>query len=232
MARRSESTLLNLDDDARVVFSSTLAVGRHPANDLLLDSPRVSSRHAVIEWAGDRWQIKDLGSSNGTSVNGRRVQGRRSIKTGDLIRFAGVSRWRVEALAPPPASATFGATEQATGPGPAAPVDLHLQFVRPGEGTIRVTGAGEPWQVTMAQRFVLLHRLGQAGGGWVDDHDLKIALWGRSGLTDIDPSALHRLIHDLRKLFRSRGVEGQIIEKARGRTRLSLPAERIHLTDD
>lgn len=45
-------------------------IGRQPGNELVLDSPQVSRRHAQIEVKGDRVQITDLGSANGTRVAG------------------------------------------------------------------------------------------------------------------------------------------------------------------
>lgn len=48
-------------------------IGRRNA-DVVLRDPRVSRQHAVIEVYRDRILVKDLGSSNGTQVNGRRVE--------------------------------------------------------------------------------------------------------------------------------------------------------------
>jgi hypothetical protein len=48
-------------------------LGRHPDCDLVLDDDSVSRRHASIAREGDRWLIVDLGSRNGTQVNGWRV---------------------------------------------------------------------------------------------------------------------------------------------------------------
>jgi pSer/pThr/pTyr-binding forkhead associated (FHA) protein len=48
-------------------------IGRRNA-DVVLHDPRVSRQHAIIEIYKDRILLKDLGSSNGTQVNGRRVE--------------------------------------------------------------------------------------------------------------------------------------------------------------
>ena len=48
-------------------------LGRHPDCDLVLNDGSVSRRHAAITREGDRWLIVDLGSRNGTHVNGWRV---------------------------------------------------------------------------------------------------------------------------------------------------------------
>lgn len=50
--------------------------GRDPAaNDLVLDDPRVSARHARFEWTGSGWSLHDLGTKNGTFVGGHPAAG-------------------------------------------------------------------------------------------------------------------------------------------------------------
>jgi len=49
-------------------------IGRNPTCDVVIDRADVSRRHAEISWTpSNQWMIKDLGSSNGTFVNGKRV---------------------------------------------------------------------------------------------------------------------------------------------------------------
>lgn len=65
-------------------------VGRFPQCDIRIDSPKVSGHHARLQWIGDGWEIRDLGSRNGTYVDGRRLEpgGRISIDTGATIALA------------------------------------------------------------------------------------------------------------------------------------------------
>ncbi len=49
------------------------AVGRAPTCALRLLASHVSAQHAVVRWAGDVWEVKDLGSRNGTFVDGARL---------------------------------------------------------------------------------------------------------------------------------------------------------------
>jgi len=51
-----------------------LLIGRSGSCGLRLDSPVVSSEHASISWTGDHWEIKDLGSRNGTLVDQSRLE--------------------------------------------------------------------------------------------------------------------------------------------------------------
>ncbi len=50
-----------------------VTIGRHPHNDIVLDDPAVSGRHAAITCDGAGATLEDLGSSNGTFVNGARI---------------------------------------------------------------------------------------------------------------------------------------------------------------
>ena len=221
------SLLVSLDTVRGVSFSSSLSIGRHEENQLVLDNPTVSSRHAVIEWDGKHWRIKDLGSSNGTSVNEKRVRGRKTLKEDDILRFAGVSRWKLEVLVPPDSATGTGVTKLSSDrPGER---DFHLVLtpVRPGEGTIRVVLAQREWEVTTGQRFLLLYLLAESPGAWLDDEDIKIRLWGKGGARGVDPSALHKLIYDTRQMFITNNTDGWFIQKAGGRTRIELDAARV-----
>ena len=60
------------------------------------------------------------------------------------------------------------------------------------------------------------------------DADLRVGLWGGRRAPD-KHTALYKLVHDTRRLFTVHGVNGGIIEKAQGRTRLRLDANRMHL---
>ena len=54
----------------------------------ILIDPSVSRSHARIRHDGGRWWLADLGSSNGTCVNGRRVVGEVEVFPGDRVAFA------------------------------------------------------------------------------------------------------------------------------------------------
>ncbi|HEU4853093.1 MAG TPA: FHA domain-containing protein [Telluria sp.] len=51
-----------------------MTIGRHPHNDIVIDHPTVSSRHAAITLIGDHALLEDLGSTNGTYIGGKRVE--------------------------------------------------------------------------------------------------------------------------------------------------------------
>ncbi|MBM3907091.1 MAG: trypsin-like peptidase domain-containing protein [Gemmatimonadetes bacterium] len=80
---------------ARETFTkSVIAIGRHPMNDLRLDAAKdidVSGRHAEIRLVGDTATLRDVGSSNGTKVNGQPLVGERALFDGDVIALGGAA---------------------------------------------------------------------------------------------------------------------------------------------
>lgn len=64
-----------------------LRIGRDPANGLRLSHDTVSRVHAELRRQGGVWVLRDLGSTNGTSVNGRRVTGAAIVQDGDSVSF-------------------------------------------------------------------------------------------------------------------------------------------------
>ncbi|NUM70070.1 MAG: FHA domain-containing protein [Ignavibacteriaceae bacterium] len=65
--------------------TASLIIGRDSSCGLVIKSGHVSSRHARIDVSGGRYEITDLGSSNGTFVNGIRLSGTAAVKPGDKI---------------------------------------------------------------------------------------------------------------------------------------------------
>jgi hypothetical protein len=64
--------------------------GRDPgANDLVIDDPRVSARHARVEWTGRGWSLRDLDSKNGTFVAGQPAAGA-TLEDEDWLSFGGL----------------------------------------------------------------------------------------------------------------------------------------------
>jgi pSer/pThr/pTyr-binding forkhead associated (FHA) protein len=83
--------------DGRVyeLSATEVAVGRAVDNDVVLDDPSLSRKHArLIRRGPGQIEVEDLGSSNGTFVNERKI-GRGTIEPGDLVRF-GELAFRVE----------------------------------------------------------------------------------------------------------------------------------------
>ena len=62
-----------------------VVLGRNESNDIWVNNNNASRRHATIEKKGEGYQISDMGSTNGTWVNGRRIKRTTKIKVGDQI---------------------------------------------------------------------------------------------------------------------------------------------------
>lgn len=65
--------------------SGTVSIGRDPAADIFIDSPGVSRLHALIQIAGNEVELVDARSSNGTFLNGNKVD-RAVLRYGDVVR--------------------------------------------------------------------------------------------------------------------------------------------------
>ena len=76
--------------DARLAVDGELLVGRAAAVEegRLGDDPEISRRHArLVRGASGELTVEDLGSSNGTFVNGDRLEGERTLQVGDVVRM-------------------------------------------------------------------------------------------------------------------------------------------------
>jgi Inner membrane component of T3SS, cytoplasmic domain len=69
----------------RVELGAEMAIGRQDG-DLVLEDPEVSRRHAVLRRSGESVVVEDLESTNGTFVNGERIQGPITVGAGDQVR--------------------------------------------------------------------------------------------------------------------------------------------------
>src|SRR5436190_5201266 len=79
--------IINPTSSARreIALARTIvSIGRDPGNDVVLPDAMVSRRHAVIEFRGAQYFIRDCNSSNGSLVNGDRVS-ERNLRDGDLV---------------------------------------------------------------------------------------------------------------------------------------------------
>src|SRR5690349_2963013 len=72
-----------------VLLSDVTTIGRSEENDIAIPSDHISRRHAEVRWDGSGYLLRDLGSKNGTFLNGIRLTEPRPLQHGDVINLAG-----------------------------------------------------------------------------------------------------------------------------------------------
>ena len=82
---RQQTALLLMGGKRLVVGSGGATMGRSRQCDVTVDDPNVSRNHAEVRPRGGSWVLTDLGSTNGSRLNGHRVEGSEVLKPGDEI---------------------------------------------------------------------------------------------------------------------------------------------------
>lgn len=77
---------------AEFALAGEMTVGRDAESGIVLADPSVSGQHAIVARVAQGWRLTDLGSTNGTFVNGRRVDGRGVLlRSGDQVAVGAVA---------------------------------------------------------------------------------------------------------------------------------------------
>ncbi len=66
-----------------------LILGRRPNCDIRLDFENISGKHAVLKYHKGTWHVRDLGSTNGTTINGTRINSEHGVLPDDALGIAG-----------------------------------------------------------------------------------------------------------------------------------------------
>jgi hypothetical protein len=179
----------------------TLTIGRGPDNDLVFPDREISRHHCRIRREGRQYVLEDLGSKNGTVVNGEAIAGPRVLQDGDEIQIA--PRFRltfvdVEATAPI-AWAGHG-------------VGLRLD---PERRAVYIRGQELTPQLSPAQ-FAFLELLARDPGRVYDRSEVIAAVWPddeESGITD---QAIDALVRRLRERLAEIDPHHQYVITVRG----------------
>jgi pSer/pThr/pTyr-binding forkhead associated (FHA) protein len=145
-SRRQEFTL----------SKARIRIGRSTTNDIVVQDSRASRNHALIECGAAGCTIVDVGSPNGTWINGVRVE-RRLLKSGDTLVIGDVSA-RFEAGAPE--------AEQMTRLNSVADMDtalsqvsLQMEVAETNTARLAVRSAGRTWEVALDSETLTIGRL-------------------------------------------------------------------------
>lgn len=144
--------IITMDGRSREIplTSERLTIGRAAHNDLVIDHPAVSAEHAVIVIDGNDAYLQDLGSTNGTTVNGQPVM-RHFLQDGDVIELAECAIWYVG---------------DAAGPFPGLPQAPSSEF----HAVLRIlSGARAGEQIMLSKALTTIGRMGQAVAAIVND---------------------------------------------------------------
>lgn len=88
--------------DAFILVShSPFFIGRRPENDVQLSRPEISGRHAMFRFENGAWLVSDQQSTNGTFLNGKRIDAERVVRVGDTVHFATHGYQAIPAAAEP-----------------------------------------------------------------------------------------------------------------------------------
>ena len=182
-----------------------IKIGRVQGMDIQIDHVSVSRRQAEICRDGEAWVVRDIGSSNGTFVNGERLTGDRPLKAGDEISIGQYSLFFERGLA------SFQPRRRETGearrevvkppePPPTGPRDATM-YLKPEEIEKLQVEASQKRQAHLVWEIrggaPSTHYLGQAGG----------AVIGRSKLCDLRVPAGSR--HHLLVIRAAQGYEAR-----------------------
>ena len=84
---RQQTALLVTGGRRLVVGAGGATIGRSRQSDVMLDDPNLSRAHAEVRPRGGSWVVTDLGSTNGSRLNGRRIDGTEVLKPGDELEL-------------------------------------------------------------------------------------------------------------------------------------------------
>ena len=70
--------------------SAIKVIGRSSTVGIIINDPSVSRHHAMISQHGDQYELEDMASSNGTFINGERIESRAVLADGDVIGFGSI----------------------------------------------------------------------------------------------------------------------------------------------
>jgi hypothetical protein len=168
---------------------NVITIGRDPSSTIRLDSQFVSRRHARIELQDSAPVLVDLGSRNGSLLNGTRVEGSVQLTAGDVIQIADVTIECLAEAAPDGTTRTFVPEK----PAPPPPNDQLRVDAQAYEVWI---GASQPEKRLSAQEFELLRYLYEHRDRVCTRQELGDAIWGPGNW---DPNMLHRLVHRLKE---------------------------------
>ncbi len=104
-----------------------ITLGRDITNDIVINDPEVSRHHCRITRGGGGYTLEDLGSTNGTFVNGQRLTGARPLSGGDTVGLGETVTLGYESTIPAPEAGQQATMMGASAAGPSSPYQQPYQ---------------------------------------------------------------------------------------------------------
>ncbi len=178
-----------------------LTVGRSDDCDIVLSDRQVSRIHARITWQGDGYQVEDLGSKNGTHVNGKEVQGPEPLCDGDELQIA--LRFKL-------AFVDAGATAPLT-------FDTEHAGLRLDKETRQVWINGMMADPPLSlHQYRLLEALWDSNGGVVTREQIVNTVWPEASGEGVSEQAIDALVRRLRERIAEFDEDFSFIVTVRG----------------
>ncbi len=176
-------------------------LGRWPDNDVVVDDRWVSRHHARIRREGERYVLEDLGSKNGTFVNGRRITGPVVLNDGDEVQVT------------PLIKLTF-VDYGSTAPLPSAQGRPGLVLDRAAR---QVYVGGRQLEPPLSQaQFTLLALLAEQPGRVYSREEIIAAVWPEDRAEGISDEAIDALVRRVRLRLRELDPDGEYVVTVRG----------------
>lgn len=112
-----------------------LTIGRDSSNGVAINDAEISRKHARLTFQGGKYVIEDLGSTNGTFVNGQRLISAVVLKSGDVVSFGEQIVLMYESLASDPGETLISARKSASHPAPGSPPAPQQYYATPASGS-------------------------------------------------------------------------------------------------
>lgn len=192
----------------RWIVQSQLVVGRDVSCDIMIPSRQVSRKHAQFRYSHEGVYIEDLGSKNGTHVNGTPVNTPTLLKDGDVIQIAYAQQF---------VFLSSDATLPLDFNLPSHGISAHPGLLRVDKKSRQVwIGDQEIDPPLSAAQFQLLEMLYDNEGEVVPRKDIIARIWGAENAFEVSEQALDALVRRLRDRLAFIDPNHQFILTVRG----------------
>jgi hypothetical protein len=196
-----------------------LIVGRDPECDIVIADRQVSRYHARIERSRDGVLVEDLGSKNGTFINGVKIEEPFLLSDGDVIQVALIQHFLFlisDATMPLDTEALPALRSGTTGGDALSPQSLRERFyLEPRSRRVWVKGQ-EVVPPLSFQQFRLLEALQRRKGQVVSRQELIDEIWGEEEALGVSEQAFDALVRRLRERLNLLDPDAAYIVTVRG----------------